>query len=670
MNNRISILLFILIVSILNITSVYASTNEKNNIHQAQKKLLEKGYTPGPIDGILGKRTAKAIRNFQRDHKLPLTGKLDRETKKVLGLQKEITIIKPSEKTVKSKNNVSQAKKIIQANNADQLVPLNLLLIILLIATIIIFIKKSHIENRKSLSYLICKYNLEFFVPLTIVLSFYYILLFIISLRSDFLTLYQLIYIETYFEKIKSYVSIVKLDAKHVLIIFAVIYLLNIFKIIHVRSDKFDKLFSKYQQAIRLAYIFIVFLTSFTFLGTQLGEPTNNFKFRIKTIRDGYAELRSEIQEIVSKKVTNGIYEKLPDRLPSSYTEALKLSEQIEQEIVLLNNEYANARKDYKLSNKVADNIIKSSAKREIAISELVNKSIEYKNKYKIRSYDALRSPEPKHLSVKKINKVKNEVESYKAKLASKAKPPSLFQTKAGKKLTPQILKTITSKGQELAFKALIKEYPILEPLVDVFTKTLDDKIQTKTEIAIDEITKKCFREPKSNIEHEIDTSVRNVVESANTEKYKVSSQKIGRLQSPLAKELKTVKRARTNIAWNVGRIQADLLIDKLSSSSEQVRIDAAKKLAKLGRKLSRAQVNKLVEIMNYGSKTWEHYVSERWEGSYCYKKFKTVSIRQYAAMALGEINSPHINYTVKREAKEFAERRTSQPRYVTRTYI
>ncbi|MEX2648578.1 MAG: peptidoglycan-binding protein [Alphaproteobacteria bacterium] len=39
-----------------------------------QEALVAKGYRPGPIDGIAGRRTREAIRRYQNDHGLPVTG--------------------------------------------------------------------------------------------------------------------------------------------------------------------------------------------------------------------------------------------------------------------------------------------------------------------------------------------------------------------------------------------------------------------------------------------------------------------------------------------------------------------------------------------------------------------------------------------------------------------
>ncbi|MCP4404461.1 MAG: transporter substrate-binding domain-containing protein [bacterium] len=51
-----------------------------------QERLTKLGYTPGPADGKWGKKTETALKQFQQDQGLAVTGKLDEETKKTLEL--------------------------------------------------------------------------------------------------------------------------------------------------------------------------------------------------------------------------------------------------------------------------------------------------------------------------------------------------------------------------------------------------------------------------------------------------------------------------------------------------------------------------------------------------------------------------------------------------------
>ena len=49
-------------------------------IRHVQARLRHTGFDPGPVDGRLGLRTAVALRQFQASHGLGVTGKVDDET--------------------------------------------------------------------------------------------------------------------------------------------------------------------------------------------------------------------------------------------------------------------------------------------------------------------------------------------------------------------------------------------------------------------------------------------------------------------------------------------------------------------------------------------------------------------------------------------------------------
>ncbi|CAE6804140.1 peptidoglycan-binding domain-containing protein [Paraburkholderia nemoris] len=54
---------------------------------QLQRALKDAGFDPGPIDGRFGKKGADALKAFQEAHHLPVTGKPDEESRRLLGLR-------------------------------------------------------------------------------------------------------------------------------------------------------------------------------------------------------------------------------------------------------------------------------------------------------------------------------------------------------------------------------------------------------------------------------------------------------------------------------------------------------------------------------------------------------------------------------------------------------
>jgi hypothetical protein len=51
-----------------------------------QIELARRGYDPGPADGVIGPQTRDAIADFQRDEGLPVTGRIDTNVVRELGL--------------------------------------------------------------------------------------------------------------------------------------------------------------------------------------------------------------------------------------------------------------------------------------------------------------------------------------------------------------------------------------------------------------------------------------------------------------------------------------------------------------------------------------------------------------------------------------------------------
>jgi hypothetical protein len=51
-----------------------------------QRSLKRRGYYGGPVDGEIGAGSRNAIRNFQADHHLETTGRMDHDTLRALGI--------------------------------------------------------------------------------------------------------------------------------------------------------------------------------------------------------------------------------------------------------------------------------------------------------------------------------------------------------------------------------------------------------------------------------------------------------------------------------------------------------------------------------------------------------------------------------------------------------
>ena len=67
--------------------SNYRNTLNTDQVSKAQEVLKNDGIYSGPVDSRMSQDTREAIRSFQQSHQLNITGTIDDETARQLGLQ-------------------------------------------------------------------------------------------------------------------------------------------------------------------------------------------------------------------------------------------------------------------------------------------------------------------------------------------------------------------------------------------------------------------------------------------------------------------------------------------------------------------------------------------------------------------------------------------------------
>ncbi|MDE6887476.1 MAG: peptidoglycan-binding protein [Eubacterium sp.] len=67
-------------------TSRRSAAVSSSTVKKVQKKLNRLGYECGTADGIMGSKSKKALKKFQRDHELQADGVIGKKTLKALGL--------------------------------------------------------------------------------------------------------------------------------------------------------------------------------------------------------------------------------------------------------------------------------------------------------------------------------------------------------------------------------------------------------------------------------------------------------------------------------------------------------------------------------------------------------------------------------------------------------
>lgn len=69
-----------------------ASPSSAIDVRTAQRALRARGYYSGSADGVIGSHTRAALRHYQRDHGLKVTGRLDAPTARRLSLKRTAAI--------------------------------------------------------------------------------------------------------------------------------------------------------------------------------------------------------------------------------------------------------------------------------------------------------------------------------------------------------------------------------------------------------------------------------------------------------------------------------------------------------------------------------------------------------------------------------------------------
>ena len=108
--------LMIFFVASVMFTAVLPAAPYDPEVYRVQKALRERGYDPGSLDGVWGTSTAGAVKRFQRDMGLPVTGRLDDRTRSGLG-------IISSDRSIRRQKEAGERRLALVIGNGDYNTP-------------------------------------------------------------------------------------------------------------------------------------------------------------------------------------------------------------------------------------------------------------------------------------------------------------------------------------------------------------------------------------------------------------------------------------------------------------------------------------------------------------------------------------------------------------------
>ncbi len=382
------------------------------------------------------------------------------------------------------------------------------------------FIKKGNIEKVDSetpIFFFFLNNSIGFFIPFSIVTLFYSILSIVLSYTNrDTITLKFLVKMNDFFYKLREFVSFFKLTPLHAFIILILLFSFSLIKSYLQKSGAKSnleintkiiswlyKLFDIYQKWIRLIYVIAVLLSSFTFFANNITEAASKLEIRIGRIKQSCDDYHSKLNLTIKKEITNEVCSELIQQQLKypEYQKAIKHSNNIKHIIDELKN-IENKKYDIPIVN---DKIELNTEKEQRINSAL--KQVEHERRKSVPSINEIF--ENQSLTTKKSKSFHTRLKNHNNQVPNKA--TSLMATMATqgfKRLPPQMLNIFSSIIDTKILKILSHDYPIMEPIYEIFSTTLDDKVKQVSNKIVDNVFSLSIKENNIDLSREIDKRV------------------------------------------------------------------------------------------------------------------------------------------------------------------
>jgi hypothetical protein len=414
---------------------------------------------------------------------------------------------------------------------------LTLIFAISCILTIILFLKRRELERKggKTFTYHFIQQSLDFLIPFCVITFIFLALSLYISGATDSATVRKLIWLENALQYLKDKASFIKLGAIGSFVILFVLFIINLLGIPSIYTERFFPFFKKYNKVIKKIYVALVILCSFTFFGNQLGQPIANLRFRINErsneARKGYGDLQQEVRSAISKEVVGRLYDETYKAFPQSYQDSLRKLEELARYLTILRTNYKDGSyrrydpEDIRFVTALlneeppegppggdgSNGGPKDPSSPPQEPTEPTNgsggsgppKSRMPDSDGVIRDFfdgipeQAASSPQqiPAELDPQEVKAASEKVKTFSGEYQTNA--IKFFKSEAGKDLLVQPPKMITSNIKKYMFDELTRRYPILDPIISVFTGAFDKEIETKVQEAADRATNMLLKNPE-----------------------------------------------------------------------------------------------------------------------------------------------------------------------------
>jgi hypothetical protein len=476
---------------------------------------------------------------------------------------------------------------------------------------------------------------LDFLIPFTVIAGFFCLLSLFISGTSDVLTIEYLRRFEDALGRIKSFTALFKLSPFATGVVLIVIYLLGLTRIPSKHTGRMLTDLKKYKKFIGAVYMVVVILCSFTFFGVQSDTPAAELRFRIRENEKLYGELRKEVEDAVRKEVADRLYFKIYHALPRDYRIDMARGDDGPEPP---DGWPPKPPQGPNGGGGPGGNRDGGGGGGGPIVYDLFDDTgpDEFDDVGAGQQLPGPLAPSPGNASADRIGRAFEALRRYRKDFQTKSL--RLLATEHGREIALQPPKFVTNKFKEYVFKEMTDRHPILEPVIGKLFELFDKSLEPAIQKAVDKVIGSAVLDPET-LRQSIDIEASAIVKEKSVVTGYGFSDRVQRVRAAIAKQWQNVKGALSysdpaQTEEEAARINEQIHL--LTCPSEENRLNAARKLAGEGARLTQAQVQLIKESLKLDK--WRFRLSPTAEGMYV-----EAPVKYYPALALEGMRSRHV---------------------------
>ncbi|HET7234396.1 MAG TPA: hypothetical protein VFJ16_30560 [Longimicrobium sp.] len=400
--------------------------------------------------------------------------------------------------------------------------------------------------NDKAFRFFLYDRAVELLMPLTVVTLLYSLAWAFVEGTSDEGTLKSL---EDWERSLKSARAFVSHFTFKPWVAAGIILALLIADLVIVRYVGPSDLAAKYKHYHRWSkrvFTFVSLLGAFSFFGGAMETPIAHLRLHMEKIASGYGALRKEAEGALNAAVQRELYQRIRVGLSPEVREVLDDAGALDDSLAALRTNYAALRPDHPYipaerligdyrtrgalarafgdapiryddpSARGSGRTLPSRSVPEYPPDPVAEASAEERgapDRAAPTTFAGARTttPVPPDLTAESVD---NARAALRASRPLREQAVALLRTSGGKQLLCQFPKSLTSAAKSTAFSAIVDDYPILGPIIDVFIGAFDKSVETRVERATDRVVDALVKEP-AQAEEIISQEAREIASSA-----------------------------------------------------------------------------------------------------------------------------------------------------------